>query len=334
MDAQVPSSKLPNAVSVRSMASRVRPGSPALRRWVSPTPTFAAVLGRSPQPRDPVPPRRPFIYKTSDAASPLSEIEPSPAMSQDTFATSDSMAASSTVRLIPEADRRSPESPGSDESDFEKPPPSPRVFLNAERRMPSDRFSLVSELVSSYFAELENMQEYDAEAEQKRKEEEQRAKEEKEAEERKPQLSWFLTILVLLVVTVVSLNDRMCGHERRLNPTKQLVALNAEWMIDCIDSLSPTISKEWIALILLPTVGSLAGGNSWFVHIRSTTNAKPECVTATSASAKDRLSLSISVAVGSTIVSVSRNSGGAVLMDNISANSTICHSVSIQELCK
>ena len=56
-------------------------------------------------------------------------------------------------------------------------------------------------------------------------------------------------------------------------------------MIDSIDSLSPTISKEWIALILLPTVGSLA-----------------ECITATSASAKDRLSLSISVAVGSTIV--------------------------------
>lgn len=65
----------------------------------------------------------------------------------------------------------------------------------------------------------------------------------------------------------------------------QLVALNAEWMIDSIDNLSPTISKEWIALILLPTVGSLA-----------------ECITATSASVKDRLSLSISVAVGSTIV--------------------------------
>lgn len=30
-------------------------------------------------------------------------------------------------------------------------------------------------------------------------------------------------------------------------------------MIDSIDSLSPTISKEWIGLILLPTVGSLAG---------------------------------------------------------------------------
>lgn len=39
----------------------------------------------------------------------------------------------------------------------------------------------------------------------------------------------------------------------------QLVAVNAEWMIDSIDSLSPAISKEWIALILLPTVGSLAG---------------------------------------------------------------------------
>ena len=35
-------------------------------------------------------------------------------------------------------------------------------------------------------------------------------------------------------------------------------------MIDSIDSLSPTISKEWIGLILLPAVGSLAGTSILF----------------------------------------------------------------------
>lgn len=42
------------------------------------------------------------------------------------------------------------------------------------------------------------------------------------------------------------------------------MAIDAEWMIDSIDSISPTISKEWIALILLPTVGSLAGTSTSF----------------------------------------------------------------------
>ncbi|THH01486.1 hypothetical protein EW026_g1256 [Hermanssonia centrifuga] len=93
-------------------------------------------------------------------------------------------------------------------------------------------------------------------------------REPKESHEEKtgePELSWFLTLVLLTVVTV-------------------LVAVNAEWMIDSIDSLSPFISKEWIGLILLPTVGSLA-----------------ECITAVNVSVKDQLTLSISVAVGSTI---------------------------------
>ncbi|KAJ3537674.1 hypothetical protein NM688_g6647 [Phlebia brevispora] len=55
-------------------------------------------------------------------------------------------------------------------------------------------------------------------------------------------------------------------------------------MIDSIDGLSPTISKEWIGLILLPAVGSLA-----------------ECITSINVSVKDQLTLSVSVAVGSTI---------------------------------
>ncbi|KAL1949373.1 hypothetical protein VTO73DRAFT_8254 [Trametes versicolor] len=79
------------------------------------------------------------------------------------------------------------------------------------------------------------------------------------------EMSWTLIIVLLLSVTA-------------------LVAVNAEWLVDTMDHLSPTISKEWIGLILLPTVSSIA-----------------ECVTAINVSVKDQLTLSISVAVGSTI---------------------------------
>ena len=39
----------------------------------------------------------------------------------------------------------------------------------------------------------------------------------------------------------------------------QLVTINSEWLVDSMDSLSPTLSKEWIGLILLPVVSSIAG---------------------------------------------------------------------------
>ena len=73
-----------------------------------------------------------------------------------------------------------------------------------------------------------------------------------------------------------------------------------------MDELSPVISKEWIALILLPAVGSLAGEYLSF----STPYSQPsfkiilECITAVNVSVKDKLSLSVSVAVGSTIASL------------------------------
>ncbi|OCH86071.1 hypothetical protein OBBRIDRAFT_783856 [Obba rivulosa] len=79
------------------------------------------------------------------------------------------------------------------------------------------------------------------------------------------QISWTLTLLLMVVVTV-------------------LVAINSEWLVDSMDGISPAISKEWIGLILLPTVSSIA-----------------ECVTAINVSVQDQLTLSISVAVGSTI---------------------------------
>ncbi|KAF8269550.1 Sodium/calcium exchanger protein-domain-containing protein [Lactarius quietus] len=83
--------------------------------------------------------------------------------------------------------------------------------------------------------------------------------------EEKPQLSWTLTLSLLVIVTV-------------------LVAVAAEWLVESMDKLSHTISKEWIALILLPMMNCIA-----------------ECITAVNVSRRDHLTLSVSVAVGSTI---------------------------------
>jgi len=86
-------------------------------------------------------------------------------------------------------------------------------------------------------------------------------------EEEVPQLSVIVTIILLAVVTA-------------------LVAVTAEWLVDSIDGLASTggISKEFIGLILLPIVGNAA-----------------EHVTAVTVSVKDKLTLSLGVAVGSSI---------------------------------
>lgn len=85
-----------------------------------------------------------------------------------------------------------------------------------------------------------------------------------------PELSLQTTLGLLAVVTV-------------------LVAVTAEWLVDSIDGLADGggISKEFIGLILLPIVGNAA-----------------EHVSAVTVSIKDKLTLSISVAVGSSIVSL------------------------------
>jgi len=90
---------------------------------------------------------------------------------------------------------------------------------------------------------------------------------EEEEEEEVPQLSVVVTIVLLVVVTV-------------------LVAVTAEWLVDSIDGLANTgnISKEFIGLILLPIVGNAA-----------------EHATAVTVSVKDKLTLSLGVAVGSSI---------------------------------
>jgi len=82
-----------------------------------------------------------------------------------------------------------------------------------------------------------------------------------------PQLSWFMTVFILAVVSV-------------------LVAVAADWLVVTANQISVTkyISKEWTALILLPTVRAIA-----------------DCVTAINVSVKDQLTLSSAVAIGSTI---------------------------------
>lgn len=70
--------------------------------------------------------------------------------------------------------------------------------------------------------------------------------------------------------------------------TFQVVAVTAEFLVDSINGVteSGAISKEWVGLILLPIVGNAA-----------------EHVTAVTVAYKDKLTLSIGVAVGSSIVS-------------------------------
>lgn len=83
------------------------------------------------------------------------------------------------------------------------------------------------------------------------------------------ELTLWVSIIVLLVVTA-------------------MVGVAAEALVDSIDGFADTagISKEFIGLILLPIVGNAA-----------------EHVTAVTSSVKDKIMLSISVAVGSSIVS-------------------------------
>lgn len=93
------------------------------------------------------------------------------------------------------------------------------------------------------------------------------AQDEEEDEEEVPKLTMWTALGLLTVVTV-------------------LVAVTAEFLVSSIDGLtsSGTISEEWVGLILLPIVGNAA-----------------EHVTAVTVSVKDKLDLSIGVAVGSSI---------------------------------
>jgi len=86
-------------------------------------------------------------------------------------------------------------------------------------------------------------------------------------EEEIPQISMSAAIALLVADTV-------------------LVAITAEFLVDSINGVvaSTPLSQEWVGLILLPIVGNAA-----------------EHVTAVTVSVKDKLDLSIGVAVGSSI---------------------------------
>ncbi|KAF4614154.1 hypothetical protein D9613_007795 [Agrocybe pediades] len=60
---------------------------------------------------------------------------------------------------------------------------------------------------------------------------------------KQPQMSWFLTIFLLIVVT-------------------GFVAVTVDWLVEAMDGVSTTISKEWVGLILLPAVSSVAANRT------------------------------------------------------------------------
>ena len=66
------------------------------------------------------------------------------------------------------------------------------------------------------------------------------------------------------------------------------MAVSSEWLVDSVDAVSESgrIKKEWVGLILIPIVGNAA-----------------EHATAGTVSLKNKITLSIGVAVGSSIVS-------------------------------
>jgi len=90
---------------------------------------------------------------------------------------------------------------------------------------------------------------------------------EEEEEEEVPSINLWSCIILLLVVGA-------------------LVGVTAEWLVDSINGLTERggITEQWVGLILLPIVGNAA-----------------EHVTAVTVAAKDKLDLSIGVAVGSSI---------------------------------
>lgn len=71
-----------------------------------------------------------------------------------------------------------------------------------------------------------------------------------------------------------------------------------------MDGISSTISKDWVGLIVLPCVSAIAGMCD--IRKKSYQNSiiPIECITAVNVSFRDELTLSVSVAVGSSIVGV------------------------------
>lgn len=141
-----------------------------------------------------------------------------------------------------------------------------------------------------------------------------------------------------------------------LNGIFQTVSLVADWLVESMDGISTTISKEWVGLILLPMVSSIAGSSPLFqtvlqvffrglmIGIRmfdrcQCLGQRPNGTQVrftyilNASNASDLLQLSsISVAVGSTIVSsflsVPNLPYISINTSLFTANCSVCHSVS------
>jgi Ca2+:H+ antiporter len=93
----------------------------------------------------------------------------------------------------------------------------------------------------------------------------------------------------------------LTGADRRC--AAQLVGCNVEWLVENLDGIEETISREWLGLILLPAISAVAGEPLVVARRGGTLKRAPaECITAINVSVKDRLTLSMSVAIGSSIV--------------------------------
>ena len=119
---------------------------------------------------------------------------------------------------------------------------------------------------------------------------------------REPKLSWLVAVLLLTLVTVVSTSvmKQSSSYQQFL----QTVSITAEDLVESMDGISTIFSKQWVGLILLPAVSSIAGTRNDTVCWCTSEHVDfAECVTAVNVSVKDQLNLSVSVAVGSSIVS-------------------------------
>ncbi|KAL7279122.1 hypothetical protein ACG7TL_006962 [Trametes sanguinea] len=309
-----PSSKLPVAESVRTVTSRVRKKSntirdqivnsqplqrvrtgsersfQTLRTFTYPKPSIAMrssdkidTLEEAPETSFDEENERgsgrkgPYMQQTASREGRRAMLmSPFGAASQVTLANPISQPVDSTVRLVTDDERRSPTSRSASGEDSSFDSEEERRWRLREERGGRSR-TPVSEVLSAYYQDRGTVIEHDDQWETKELVDIDFPKqsgtlERQDSREVSPpppakeeEMSWTLIILLLLSVAT-------------------LVAVNAEWLVDTMDNLSPTISKEWIGLILLPTVSSIA-----------------ECVTAINVSVKDQLTLSISVAVGSTI---------------------------------
>ncbi len=79
--------------------------------------------------------------------------------------------------------------------------------------------------------------------------------------QRKPKMSWFLTLSLLVLVTGVRSSAGLARNASE-EVLSQALAVTVELLVTAMDEISTTISKEWVGLILLPAISSVAGNTT------------------------------------------------------------------------